>query len=204
MLELGSNHRRLAEVENVIRDVKYGVRLNHLTSGRIAANRAWLTAQMMAHYLPGWTVRLCLGEQVVITKTILRRFSPWPGGSSAGCAAPLCLSPGAGPGKPGSSPPWYGCGPFHCPLDAIPTQGNRFPHQTIESLPPTRANQAGEGLLLAVVPQPGFPRATPSHHRPYTSANERNHRPSHPNDLSCKSPNANHSVDLGLESAQIN
>ena len=42
-----SRHRRHAEIENAIRDLKYGV-LNHLPSGRFAANAAWLAIQVMA------------------------------------------------------------------------------------------------------------------------------------------------------------
>ena len=37
-LELEADHRRHAEIENAIRDLKYGVGLNHLLSGRFAAN----------------------------------------------------------------------------------------------------------------------------------------------------------------------
>ena len=48
-LELEADHRRHAEVENAIRDLKYGVGLNHLPSGRFAANAAWLAVQAMAH-----------------------------------------------------------------------------------------------------------------------------------------------------------
>ena len=33
-----ADHRRHAEIENAIRDLKYGVGLNHLPSGRFAAN----------------------------------------------------------------------------------------------------------------------------------------------------------------------
>ena len=33
-LELEADHRRHAEIENAIRDLKYGVGLNHLPSGR--------------------------------------------------------------------------------------------------------------------------------------------------------------------------
>ena len=40
-LELEADHRRHAEIENAIRDLKYGVGLNHLPSGRFAANGAW-------------------------------------------------------------------------------------------------------------------------------------------------------------------
>ena len=73
-LELEADHRRHAEIENAIRDLKYGVGLNHLPSGRFAANAAWLAAQLMAHNLARWTARIGLGEQIVTTKTLRRRF----------------------------------------------------------------------------------------------------------------------------------
>ena len=69
-----ADHRRHAEIENAIRDLKYGVGLNHLPSGRFAANAAWLAVQVMAHNLARWTARIGLGEQVVTTKTLRRRF----------------------------------------------------------------------------------------------------------------------------------
>ena len=50
-LELEADHRRHAEIENAIRDLKYGVGLNHLPSGRFAANAAWLAIQVIAHNL---------------------------------------------------------------------------------------------------------------------------------------------------------
>ena len=37
-LALEADHRRHAEIENAIRDLKYGVGLNHLPSGRFPAN----------------------------------------------------------------------------------------------------------------------------------------------------------------------
>ena len=51
MLELEAEHHRHAEIENAIRDLKYGVGLNHMPSGRFAANAAWLAVQVMAHNL---------------------------------------------------------------------------------------------------------------------------------------------------------
>ena len=72
-LELEADHRRHAEVENAIRDLKYGVGLNHLPSGRFAANGAWLAVQVMAHNLARWTARIGLGQQIVTTKTLRRR-----------------------------------------------------------------------------------------------------------------------------------
>ena len=41
-LDLEADHRGHSEIENAIRDLKYGVGLNHLPSGRFAANAAWL------------------------------------------------------------------------------------------------------------------------------------------------------------------
>ena len=81
-LELEADHRRHAEIENAIRDLKYGGGLNHLPSGRFAANAAWLAVQslprtrygVMAHNLARWTARIGLGEQIVTTKTLRRRF----------------------------------------------------------------------------------------------------------------------------------
>ena len=73
MLELEADHRRHAEIENAIRDLKHGVGLNHLPSGRFAANAAWLAVQVMAHNLARWTARIGLGEQIVTTKTLRRR-----------------------------------------------------------------------------------------------------------------------------------
>ena len=73
-LELEADHRRHAEIENAIRDLKYGVGLNHLPSGRFPANAAWLAVQVMAHNLARWTTRIGLGEPLVTTKTLRRRF----------------------------------------------------------------------------------------------------------------------------------
>ena len=52
-LDLEADHRRHAEIENAIRDLKYGVGLNHLPSGRFPANAAWLAVQVMV------TVQTC-------------------------------------------------------------------------------------------------------------------------------------------------
>ena len=73
-LELEAGHRRHAEVENAIRVLKYGVGLNHLPSGRFAANAAWLAVQALAHNLARWAARIGLGERTVTTKTLRRRF----------------------------------------------------------------------------------------------------------------------------------
>ncbi|MDP1890400.1 MAG: IS1380 family transposase [Gemmatimonadaceae bacterium] len=74
MLVLEADHRRHAEIENAIRDLKYGMGLNHLPSGRFAANGAWLAVQVMAHNLARWTARIGLGAGIVTTKTLRRRL----------------------------------------------------------------------------------------------------------------------------------
>ena len=73
-LELAADHRRHAEVENAIRDLKHGVGLIHLPSGRFAANGAWLAVQVLAHNLARWAARIGLGEATATTKTLRRRF----------------------------------------------------------------------------------------------------------------------------------
>lgn len=73
-LALEADHRRHAEIENAIRDLKYGMALNHLPSGKFAANGAWLAVQVMAHNLARWTARLGLGAGIVTTKTLRRRL----------------------------------------------------------------------------------------------------------------------------------
>ena len=78
-LTLEADHRRHAEIENAIRDLKYGVALNHLPSGKFAANGAWLAVQVIAHNLARWTARLGLGAGIVTTKTLRRRLFGLPG-----------------------------------------------------------------------------------------------------------------------------
>ena len=73
-LDLEADHRRHAEIENAIGDLKYGVGLNHLPSGRFPANAAGLAVQVIAHNLARWTTRIGLGEPAATTKTLRRRF----------------------------------------------------------------------------------------------------------------------------------
>ena len=74
ILQLEADHRRHAEIENAIRDFKYAMGLNHLPSGRFAANAAWLAVRALAHNITRRTCRIGLGEQVVTTKTLRQRF----------------------------------------------------------------------------------------------------------------------------------
>ncbi len=79
MLDLEADHRRHAEIENTIRDLKYGVGLNHLPSGRFGANAAWLALNVIAHNLARWTSRIGLGETLIATDTIRRHHLAMPG-----------------------------------------------------------------------------------------------------------------------------
>ena len=109
-LELEADHRRHAEIENAIRDLKYGVGLNHMPSGRFAANGAWLAVQVMSHNLARWTARIGLGEQIVTTKTLRRRFFSLAGRLTRS-ARRLTLHSGP------SVAPWPGCAPCHSQPD---------------------------------------------------------------------------------------
>ena len=86
-----------SEIENAIRDLKYGVGLNHLPSGRFAANGAWLAVQVIAHNLARWTARIGLGEQLVTTKTLRRRFFSLAGRLTRSELPPHPANPRAGP-----------------------------------------------------------------------------------------------------------
>jgi len=79
MLGLEADHRRHAVVENAIRDLKDGVALNHLPSGRFAANAAWLAFNVMAHNITRWVSRIGLEETLVTTPTVRMRHFSVPG-----------------------------------------------------------------------------------------------------------------------------
>ena len=78
-IELEADHRRHAVIEDTIRDLKYGVGLNHLPSGRFAANAAWLGLNNLAHNLARWTTRLGLNETIIATDTLRRHHLRLPG-----------------------------------------------------------------------------------------------------------------------------
>ena len=82
--DLGHVNNSHAEIENAIRDLKYGVGLNHLPSGRFLANAAWLAVQVIAHNLV-WYVGM---------RPTLRRPPPRP---SDGASSP---SPDGWPAGP--------------------------------------------------------------------------------------------------------
>jgi hypothetical protein len=79
-LELEADHRRHAVVEDVIRELKYGVGLNHLPSGRFAANAAWLMLNVLAHNLARWATTIGLPDEPEFnTKTLRTRLLDLPG-----------------------------------------------------------------------------------------------------------------------------
>ena len=120
--------------ETPFRDLKYGVGLNHMPSGRFAANAAWLAIQVMAHNLARWTARTGLGEQVVTTKTLRRRFFSLAGRITRSAPPPqLCIFPRAGPGKPNSlAPPWSARVPSCAILS--PSRASQSPQTAIGTL----------------------------------------------------------------------
>ena len=110
-LELEADHRRHAEIENAIRDLKHGVGLNHLPSGRF---------EPTAHGWPSrcWPITWPAGPRASVwTRGVTTKSgvsSPWPDGSPARPAASLCICHRAGLGKPSSLARWLDCEPCHC------------------------------------------------------------------------------------------
>jgi hypothetical protein len=78
-LDLEADHRRHAVIEDVIRDLKYGVGLNHLPSGKFGANAAWLGQNVIAHNLARWTSRIGLQKTIIATDTLRRHHPRLPG-----------------------------------------------------------------------------------------------------------------------------
>jgi hypothetical protein len=73
-LELEADHRRHAVVENTIRELKEGVGLNHLPSGRFGANAAWLAFSVLAHNLARWVAGLGVGDPRLTTARLRRQL----------------------------------------------------------------------------------------------------------------------------------
>ena len=166
LMELEAGHRRHAEIENAIRDLKYGVGLNHLPSGRFAANAAWLAVQVIAHNLARWTARLGLGEGIVTTRTLRRRYFafagrlthsarrwtlhlpkrwPWAGQLAAALAVDLVS------------------GPIERRTGTLPRTGRAADHPQRRDAPRLRSDQRPSARLLVRRPHRGHqPRAVRS------------------------------------------
>lgn len=78
-IDLEADHRRHAVIEDTIRDLKYGVGLNHLPSGKFGANAAWLALNVIAHNTARCTTRIGLGETLIETGTLRRHHLRVPG-----------------------------------------------------------------------------------------------------------------------------
>ena len=196
-----AGHRRHAEIENAIRDLKYGVGLNHRPSGRFAANASWLAAQTMAHNLARWTARIGLGEQIVTTKTLRRRFFSLAGRLTRSARLLTLHLPKRWPWEEKFAAPWPGCEPFHSQPDD--------PSATDPTSPQTRATPVRECLLLRPRPLHLALRNVRRRSRGLPAAADDRHRPHLPEIVPGSSPLAPHrpfrccnviaSVDSGLK-----
>jgi hypothetical protein len=80
LAEVEADHRRHAQIELAIRDLKQGSGLNHAPSGHFFANAAWLLVACLAHNLARWIARLGLHlNGPIVTQTIRRRYLTLPG-----------------------------------------------------------------------------------------------------------------------------
>ena len=80
LLRLERDHRQHAECEGAIRDLKYGVGLNHFPSGNFGANAAWLWIQAITHNILRWLTRIGDPYKSVLTAaTVRRRIIAVPG-----------------------------------------------------------------------------------------------------------------------------
>jgi hypothetical protein len=80
LAQVEQDHRRHAQIELAIRDLKEGSGLNHAPSGRFFANAAWLLVSCLAHNLVRWVARLGLGVRgPIVAQTIRRRYLTPPG-----------------------------------------------------------------------------------------------------------------------------
>jgi len=94
-LAVEADHRRHAQIEDVIRDLKYGVGLNHLPSGRFGANAAWMILNIIAHNLGRWIGRIGLGADSapMTTKTLRARLLALPGRMTSSARKPTLHLP---------------------------------------------------------------------------------------------------------------
>ncbi len=80
LAQVEADHRRHAQIELAIRDLKQGSGLNHAPSGRFFANAAWLLISCLAHNLLRWLASLGLGiPGPIVAQTLRRRYLTLPG-----------------------------------------------------------------------------------------------------------------------------
>ena len=78
---------------------------------------AWLAVQVLAHNLARWTARIGLGEQLVTTKTLRRRFFSIAGRLTRSARRLTLHLPQRWPWENSSAAPWHGCERFHSQPD---------------------------------------------------------------------------------------
>lgn len=78
LIHLWDRHRHRARIEDTIRDLKYGLGLNHFPSGSFTANSAWLALNALAHNLGRYTNQLITPRSLTI-KTLRYRYFTLPG-----------------------------------------------------------------------------------------------------------------------------
>jgi hypothetical protein len=79
--EVDAFHRRHAEVELAIRDLKEGAGMEHVPSGNFSANGAWLCCAVLAHNLMRWSVTLGRRspiDELVVARTVRTRLIAIP------------------------------------------------------------------------------------------------------------------------------
>lgn len=74
IVEIEADHRRHAEVELTIRDLKHDMGINHFPTKSFGGNAAWLVLNTIAHNITRWVTRLGLDIAPVMTKKIRRRI----------------------------------------------------------------------------------------------------------------------------------
>jgi hypothetical protein len=82
-LLLWHRHKQRANIEDTIRDLKYGLGLNHFPSGSFTANAAWLALNVLTHNLCRFTNQLTT-PQPLTTKTLRYRYFTLPGRITTG------------------------------------------------------------------------------------------------------------------------
>jgi hypothetical protein len=98
-LWLEADHRRHAEIENTIRDLKYGVGLNDLSSGRFVANAAGVAFNVMAHNLARRAHDLVWATASSPPRRCGGATSPSPDGSLVRPEVSRCTCRLPGPGR---------------------------------------------------------------------------------------------------------
>ena len=171
MLELETGHRCHAEIENAIRDLKYGVGLNHLPSGRFRRQRS-LAGSTGDGPQSGPLDRAHRSgrdggdHQDPPAAPLFPGRTHHPQGPAPHTASPQALALGNPvPLRPGAVAD-------HSTPGLTPPDGTSLPINQIECPQPTRTNQVGEGSLLTAVPRSVLPKATPGHHCPTLPAND--------------------------------